>query len=106
LQLSKDMADASVFNDENHSSEAGLKGGTIPFSARFKRAEAALLIAAWNTDATSKVLYRPEGDGAGKFQSFADYHIGQLEIGSSLSDTVSLTGTFTRDGAVATGVQA
>jgi len=98
--LSKDLADAAVFGDENHLSEAGLKGGTLSFSSRYTQAMMSVLMAAYNSDVPVSVAARPEGNTAGLFQYFANYHIESIDVGTSVGDLVSADVSVRRDGAV------
>lgn len=103
LGLAKDLAESSSFGSEDHTNESGLKGGSVSFDARFTAAIASVLLAAYNSDLPVNVVSRPEGDASTKQQYFANYHIESIEIGASIGDVVSLSGSFKRDGAVTVG---
>lgn len=98
--LSKDLADASVFGDENHLSESGLRGGSLTFAARYTPAIIDILMGVYNSDDTFSALSRPEGDVVGGHQLEANYHIQSLEMGAEVSGLVDVNVTLQRNGVI------
>lgn len=100
VAIMKDIADASVMDSENHTSEAGQQGGSISAPFRYKQSEFLALWANFQSDTPSSFAYRPEGDTVGKLQFYGDYHISELSVSGSNGDVVNGTLTAQRTGAV------
>lgn len=97
-QGSKDLASSDSFGSEEHTNEPGLKGGTTTFEFRYNGADYAVLLAAYNSETPVCVIFRPEGNVAGKYQFWADYHIEALDITSSVGDVVNASISLRRNG--------
>jgi len=102
IAIMKDIADSSVIDSENHTSEAGQQGGSISAPFRFKQSEYLALDANFRSDTPTSFIARPGGDTIGQLQMYADYHISELSLSGSNGDVVNGTLTAQRTGPVYT----